>query len=418
MLTWSLAGAEAPGDGSPPPPRDSMVAITADARSDARVIGLVSVAHFFSHFYFLVLPPLFPVLKETYGVSFAALGLLMSAMNIGTGLLQPLMGVVVDRIGGKTVLIWGLALHAAAMGAIGFTSSYVAILLLMGLAGIANSVYHPADYAILSASIDKRRIGRAFSIHTFAGYLGFAVAPVVIAALTVPLGWRGALVASGVAGLVSAAALLWYKDALAEERSPANAKAGAGLGGDLLKSPAIWISFLFFILIAAASSGLNGFSVSALDLMWETPFWAATTGLSAYLFAGAAGVLVGGYIADRTARHGTVAVLCLLGTAAMFAVVAIVDLGIAGLMAVMALTGLLNGVIQPSRDMMVRAVTPPGSIGKVFGFVTSGFNVGGAIAPLGYGALLDHGEAAAIFWVIAALNLLAIGTVVSVRWRR
>ncbi len=395
-----------------------MVAITADARNDARVIGLVSVAHFFSHFYFLVLPPLFPVLKETYGVSFAALGLLMSAMNIGTGLLQPVMGVVVDRIGGKTVLIWGLALHAAAMGAIGFTSSYGAILLLMGLAGIANSVYHPADYAILSASVDKRRIGRAFSIHTFAGYLGFAMGPVAIAALTVPLGWRGALIATGVAGLIAAAALLWQKDALADERASEGTKAGAGLGGDLLRSPAIWLSFLFFTLIAAGSSGLNSFSVSALDVMWETPFWAATTGLSVFLFAGAAGVLMGGFIADRTSRHGTVAVVCLLLTALLFAVVAVVDLGIAGLMVIMVLTGLLNGIIQPSRDMMVRAVTPPGSIGKVFGFVTSGFNVGGAIAPLGYGVLLDQGEAAAIFWVIAVLNLLAIGTVVSVRWRR
>ena len=395
-----------------------MVAITADARSDARVIGLVSVAHFFSHFYFLVLPPLFPVLKETYGVSFAALGLLMSAMNVGTGLLQPAMGVVVDRIGGKTVLIWGLALHAAAIAAIGFTSSYGAILALMALAGIANSVYHPADYAILSASVDKRRIGRAFSIHTFAGYLGFAVAPVAIGALTVPLGWRGALVATGAAGLLAAALLLWQKDAFADERASETARSGAGLGGDLLRSPAIWLSFLFFTLIAAGSSGLNGFSVSALDLMWETPFWAATTGLSVYLFAGAAGVLLGGFIADRTRRHGTVAVLCLLGTALMFAVVAVADLGIGGLMAAMTVTGLMNGIIQPSRDMMVRAVTPPGSIGKVFGFVTSGFNVGGALAPLGYGALLDHGEAAAVFWAIAALNLLAVGTVISVRWRR
>ena len=128
--------------------------------------------------------------------------------------------------------------------------------------------------------------------------------------------------------------------------------------------------------------------------------------------------VLGGFIADRIRRHGTVAVLCLLGTALMFAVVVVADLGIAGLMAAMTVTGLMNGIIQPSRDMMVRAVTPPGSIGKVFGFVTSGFNVGGALAPLGYGALLDHGEAAAVFWAIAALNLLAVGTVISVRWRR
>lgn len=394
-----------------------MVAISADVRSDARAIGLVSVAHFFSHFYVLALPPLFPVLKETYGVSYVALGLLMASMNIGTGVLQTPMGFLVDRIGGRQVLILGLALHAAAMGAIGFSSGYAMTLVLMGIAGIANSVYHPADYSILNASVDKKRIGRAFSIHTFAGFLGFAAAPAAMALLTGPLGWRGALIATGAAGLISAAVLLWQRDALADAR-PHDAKKSAGVSADLLRSPAIWLAFLFFTVLACAGSGLNSFSVAALDIAYGTPFWAATTGLSVYLFAGAGGVLVGGWIADRTERHGTVASLCLVATAAAFALVAMVDLGSVGYIAVMAATGLLNGIIQPSRDMMVRAVTPPGSMGKVFGFVTTGFNVGGVIAPLFYGSLLDHGQAQAIFWLVAALNLASILTVISVRTRR
>ena len=392
-----------------------MVAITAEARSDTKVVGLVSLAHFFSHFYVLALPPLFPVLKETYGVSYAALGLLMAAMNIGTGILQPAMGVLVDRVGGKTVLIAGLALHAAAMGAIGFTSSYVATLLLMALSGIANSVYHPADYAILNASVDKRHMGRAFSVHTFAGYLGFAAAPAGIALLSAPLGWRGALIATGAAGLLSAAVLLWQKEALADRRAGHKADAS---GSEFLKLPAIWLSFFFFTLLSVAGSGLNSFSVAALDLLRGTPFWAATAGLSVFLFAAAAGVLAGGPIADRTTRHGMVAALCLVASAAIFALIAVVDLGIAGYMAAMAVGGLLNGIVQPSRDMMVRAVTPPGSIGKVFGFVTSGFNVGGIVGPMIYGSLLDHGQAAWVFWLIAVFNLLSVATVMSVRWRR
>ena len=394
-----------------------MVAITADVRNDARVIGLVSVAHFFSHFYVLALPPLFPVLKETYGVSYTALGLMMAMMNIGTGVLQTPMGFLVDRIGGRLVLILGLALHAAAMGAIGFSSGYATTLVLMGLAGVANSVYHPADYSILNASVDKQRMGRAFSIHTFAGYLGFAAAPMGMALLAGPLGWRGALIATGAAGLLSAAVLLWQKDALADNRA-SDAKKDAGIGRDLLRSPAIWLAFLFFTVLACAGSGLNSFSVAALDIAYGTTFWAATTGLSVYLFAGAAGVLVGGQIADRTERHGTVASICLGLTAVAFAIVAMVDLGTVGYVALMAAAGLLNGIIQPARDMMVRAVTPPGSMGKVFGFVTSGFNVGGVIAPLFYGTLLDRGSATAIFWVIALLNLASILTVISVRWRR
>lgn len=394
-----------------------MVATTADLRSDAKVIGLVGVAHFFSHFYVLAIPPLFPILKETYGVSYAALGLLMAVMNIATGVFQPPVGFLVDRIGGRLVLIAGLALHALAMLLIGFSSTYAATLALMGLAGLANSVYHPADYSILNASIDKSRIGRAFSIHTFTGYLGFAAAPGAIALLSVPLGWRGALIASGVAGLVVAAALLWQRGALADDQT-GSAKGKPGSAFDFMRQPAILLAFLFFILIAAGGSGINSFSVAALDMAYATPLWAATTGLSAYLFSGAAGVLVGGQIADRTSRHGTVAALCLTVTAAMFALVATVDLGTVGLIAVLTGTGLMNGIIQPSRDMMVRAVTPPGAMGKVFGFVTSGFNVGGAIAPLGFGALLDHGLATQVFWVVAALNLCAIVSVASVRWRR
>jgi MFS transporter, FSR family, fosmidomycin resistance protein len=395
-----------------------MVAITADARSDARVIGLVSVAHFFSHFYVLALPPLFPALKETYGVSYAALGLLMSAMNIGTGLFQTPMGVLVDRIGGRLVLVLGLALHALAMGAIGFTSSYAATLALMAAAGLANSVYHPADYAILNASVDRRRIGRAFSIHTFAGFLGFAAAPAAMALLVPLLGWRGALIATGAAGLATAVVLLLQRDRLADAQAGGGSGGGGGIGRDLLKNPAIWLAFLFFVVLSAAGNGLNSFSVAALDIAWGTPFWAATSALSAYLFAGALGVLVGGQIADRTERHGTVAAVCLAATAAVFAAMAVVDLGTVGLIAAMSVAGLLNGVIQPSRDMMVRAVTPPGSIGRVFGFVTSGFNVGGALAPLGYGALLDQGASLAVFGVVALLNLAAIATVFTVRRRR
>jgi FSR family fosmidomycin resistance protein-like MFS transporter len=395
-----------------------MVATTADLRRDAKVIGLVGVAHFFSHFYVLAIPPLFPILKEAYGVSYAALGLLMAVMNIATGVFQPPVGFLVDRIGGKLVLIAGLALHALAMLLIGFSSTYAATLALMGLAGLANSVYHPADYSILNASIDRHRIGRAFSIHTFTGYLGFAAAPGAIALLSIWLGWRGALVASGVAGLAVAALLLWQRHALADDQIGGGDKGKAGSAFDFMRQPAILLAFLFFILIAAGGSGINAFSVAALDMAYATPLWAATTGLSAYLFSGAAGVLVGGQIADRTSRHGTVAAICLSVTAAMFALVATVDLGTVGLIAVLTGTGLMNGIIQPSRDMMVRAVTPPGAMGKVFGFVTSGFNVGGAIAPLGFGALLDHGLAVQVFWVVAALNLCAIVSVASVRWRR
>jgi predicted MFS family arabinose efflux permease len=399
--------------------KSDMVAATMGERSDAKVVGLVASAHFFAHLYALVVPPLFPTLRDAFGVSYAELGFIVTAFNLATVAAQTPMGFLVDRLGARLILTVGLLLMCVAVAAIGAAADYWSVVVLYSLAGLANSVFHPADYALLNANVDKSRIGRAFSIHTFSGYLGFAAAPIVVIGLAELVGWRLALILTGAMGLTVVAALVIQRDSMLEARtSKAGGADGPAAGLGLLLSWPIVLSFVFFVLIAGASNAINSFSVTALNLAYGTPIWAVTTGLTAFLGLGAVGILAGGLVADRTDRHGTVAATCLVVTAALFALMAVVDLGIVGLIAVMSVAGFLNGVIQPSRDMMVRAVTPAGATGKVFGFVTSGFNVGGAVAPLGFGLLLDYGGAQNLFWVVTLITLLTVVTVASLRTRR
>ena len=178
--------------------------------NDIRVMSLVGVAHFFSHFYIYLLPPLFPFLKTAFNVSYTELGLLMAVFSGTTGLTQIPLGFLVDRFGAKFILIVGLAVEGIAFSCMGFAPGYPFLVALMFLAGAANGVYHPADYAILSASVSKTRMGRAFSLHTFGGYAGFAVAGPIIILLHSTIGWSSGLLICGIAGIGTALLLMGY----------------------------------------------------------------------------------------------------------------------------------------------------------------------------------------------------------------
>ncbi|MBT7664874.1 MAG: MFS transporter, partial [Rhodospirillaceae bacterium] len=172
------------------------------------VVGLISIGHFFSHFYGLALPPLFPILKAEFGVSYIELGFAMMAYGLLGGLIQAPVGFLVDNLGPRRVLLFGLGLNAVAILLMGFVDQYWMLLLFAVIAGLGNSVFHPADYAILSNKIHTDRLGRAFSVHTFSGFLGGACAPVAILALAGLTDWRTALIASGVAGLAALGLLI------------------------------------------------------------------------------------------------------------------------------------------------------------------------------------------------------------------
>ena len=392
------------------------IAVTRRRPGDARVIGLVSAAHFVSHVYVLLLPPLFAFIRSDYGLSYQELAVVLASFNLVSAALQTPTGFLVDRFGAGRLLIAGLLLGAAALTAAALIPTYWALVACFGVAGLANTVFHPSDYTILSHSVAPKRIGQAFSIHTFSGLLGSAAAPPLVLISARLWGWHGALLVSAVIGVAVALVLLAQRRVLLVAPTPKQRPhLPAGDGWRLLMTPAILRNLAFFTLLALAGGGISNFSIVALVALYNTPLWAANTALSSFLLMGALGVLLGGVIADRTRHHTRVAALGFALSASVILVIGTVALPSALLILLMGLGGLLSGIIQPSRDMIVRAVTPAGSFGKVFGFVTTGFNVGGVVGPLLYGWLMDRGEPRAIFLAVVGITLVSLLTVSTTR---
>jgi MFS family permease len=287
-----------------------------------------------------------------------------------------------------------------------------------GLVGLGNTVYHPADYALLSRHIAPARMSHAYSVHTFAGMLGSAAAPAAVLLMHGLYGWRGAFLGAAALGVFAALVLLFTPGGEAHPPASKPATASGPTDWRLLLTAPILVNFLFFLIYAFASTGLQNFSVVALDQLYGTSPVTANTALSGYLLMSALGVLIGGWMAGRVTHHRFIAALGLGATALAALLIGSVDLGALLLVLVMALAGLCGGLVMPSRDLIVREVTPPGSFGKVFAFVTTGYHVAGIVAPLVFGALLDHGEPRAIFMVVTVFTLLAICAVASVPRRR
>ncbi len=392
---------------------------SATTKSSApRVLGAIGAAHFISHYYLLVLPPMFPLLQESLGVSYSALGLLVTTFAIVSGVSDVPVGFLVDRFGARRILLAGLLLEAGAFLCMGLFPVYPVMLGCMALAGLANSVYHPSDYSILSASVDETRMGRAFSLHSFAGFFGGAVAPATTVFIVSLSSWRMALLVTGMFGLAIFVFVLINQRYLQDrdERSVSSERRGNGKDGlALLFSLPIMMCFLFFLMLSMSQGGLNTFSVSAFVAGYGFSLEGANAALTGFLIGGAVGILLGGYVADRTVHHERVAMLGFFATAVI--VFLIGQDPINPIVATVALLtgGLLYGMIMPSRDMLVRAVTPPQAMGKVFGFVSTGLNLGGAITPLLFGYILDQGAPKLLFYFVPLFMLLGVSTVVATK---
>jgi MFS family permease len=402
-----------------------MTQITVPGRAarnnDARIIPLVCAAHFVSHFYILVLPPLFPFIREFYNVSYTQLGLALTVFNITTGLCQTPAGFLVDRVGPRSVLIAGLVLGAVCLAVVGAVPSFWLLVAMFALFGVANAVYHPADYAILSQLVSSARTSQAFSVHIFAGFLGTAVTPFSMLILQQWLGWQGAFLAASVMGLAVAITLASQPAALFEPppRPPRpSGQDGEKAGWSLLLSTPILLNLLFFVMITFATTGVQNYSVVALGEAYGTPLTLANSALTVNLMLSAFGVLVGGLLAARVTQHAWVAAFSFVGLAITTFAIGAADFGVVFLFAMMSVNGFVNGLMQPSRDMIVRAVTPEGQFGKVFGFVTTGFNIGGVVAPLMFGYVMDSGRPQWVFFIVCGMSLLAIVTIVPSFLRR
>ncbi|MBL6456171.1 MFS transporter [Belnapia sp. T6] len=381
---------------------------------DMRIVALIGTGHFLSHFYMLCLPPLFLLWRAEFDVSYSMLGLSVALMSGTTAVLQTPVGFWVDRWGARPFLVGGTLLMALSVSAMAAAPAFWMILPLAVLSGIGNSVIHPADYAIMTGSVNKSFMGRAFALHTFTGNLGFALAPPVIALLVGVMGsWRGALLTVGLLGVPVVIAILLQSSVLRDQAKPAKAAEKTSSREVLLSRPML-LFFAFFLLSSMAGSGVQAWLVTVLGKLWGTPVLVASGVLTGYMVGATAGTLVGGWIADKSKRNllGMVTVLTLVAMTLLLSL-GLVPMPEVLLPVVAVAAGLALGTSRTPRDVMLKDACPPGQIGKVFGFVSAGLPLGSAITPVPMGMLIDFGHPGLVLPVVAGLlglSLLCAGS--------
>lgn len=391
-------------------------------RADAAVIALVGVAHATSHVFHLLLPPLFPLLMPDFDFGYTEAGFLMTVFFTISGLGQAFAGVVVDRYGARRVLMAGVGLLAASGVALSAAVNYPMLLLAVALAGIGNSVFHPADFSLLNKKVSPARLGYAFSVHGLSGNLGWAVGATISGVALAWAGWRGAGLAAASVALCSVAALQMARPLLDDDRAIVGAGATArGATFGFLSAPAIWLAFAFFLLITAAFGGLQSFSAPVLGGIYGLSPAAGVAALTGYLLGSAAGMVIGGFVAVHVHAHERTVGTALVA-AAIFAAVLASGLPAAwSVIPLMVGIGIGVGLAGPSRDLLVRRVATDSltggnaspAFGRVYGFVYSGLDVGLALGPLAFGALLDAGGRDGVLPGVALLQVLAVLTVLS-----
>ena len=380
----------------------------------ARTLGVISAVHLVSHYYWLAFAPMMPALRDLLNISYTELGLAITTMNAVSAVTQAPTGFIVDRYGPRLLLFIGVLIGSAGFILIGLVPTYPMLIAGAVLIGLGNAVYHPADYSILSAEMPPARMGRAFSIHSFTGYIGFAIAPPLVLAMLELDGVRLALIATGLIGVALALPLL--PEIPGEQRGLKVRRASPQerTSSKALVTPAVIALTLMFTTLNMSTGMLQTFMMVALEQLIEMPLDLGNRALTVFLTMLVVGIIIGGFIADRLKHQSTMAAMGLSSAALLVCVIGAVNLGLTGTIVVIGAAGLLAGIIVPSRDMLVRNASPPDAVGRVFGIVTTGFNFGGMIAPIVGGLLLDHHAPAWIFFGSAAFMLLTVVIAVSV----
>jgi FSR family fosmidomycin resistance protein-like MFS transporter len=381
---------------------------------DLRTISLIGLAHGTSHFFHMLLPPLFPVFRDVFGLSYAELGLLVSLFFAISGIGQALAGFLVDRIGARPVLFAALGCFVAAATSAALAQGYFGLLLAAALAGLGNSPFHPVDFTILNHRVSPPRLGHAFAVHGITGNLGWAIAPLVLLGVTEITGsWRWALTVCALWALAVLALLGWRRDAIDDRAGSTRAPTPRSDSGDepalaFLRLPSVWLCFSFFFFSTCALTAILSFAGPALRKMYALPLATASFVATGYTLCGVVGLILGGFLAARADRLERMIGMCLAGSALLLALVGsgwlpgLLALGLA------ALAGLGTGLAGPSRDMLIKRAAPPGATGRVYGTVYSGLDLGFALAAPIFGAVLDGGNPGGVFFGAALALVLAV----------
>ena len=381
-----------------------------ERRRDVRVMGVVGLCHFFSHFYQLALPPLFVLIHQTEGYSYESLALLITIFYATSFLLQVPVGFFVDKFGARLILMAGIALLSATTVLYGLIPGYPALFALSIVAGAANSVFHPADYSILNASVTKARLGRAFSVHNLGGFVGYAAAPVLMSGMGAFWGWKTAVIAAGAAGLITVIIAIVlsgdFRDSSHSRRDPAR-RPGFKADLKLLFSAPALLCLMFFALLAAGQLGPQWFADKVYYLAHDVPVLVGNSFISVFVIGIIGGVIAGGIVADRARDHLKLPFISFFLSGVGMILMGILSPDSSLIYPLFIVTGFLFGFGFSSRDMVVSSLAPPESSGKVFGFVFSGLDIGAAGIPIVYGYMIGSDRPLQLFYLAGALIILA-----------
>jgi len=393
------------------------IATAIPASRDVRVISLIGVAHGASHYYQLAFVTMLLIVHDSVGLGFTDIGLLGSLFYAVSGIGQTAAGFAVDRFGARPILSAGLAALGLGLGLIAVAHSFWAFAAIAVLGGAGNSVFHPADFALLSASVNQKKLGRAFSIHGLGGSLGWAAGPAMYF-LDHTFGWVGAALIGAVPGLVLSFLVYVRRSDFVDHRvktRAALAASGPISMRALFLQPPLLLCLLYFALLAANTVGIQQFAVPAWKSMFGITEDYAAVCLMVFVVGSASGMLLGGFFADRVSNHARVASLGLLSASALTLPIATQMVPPLVLPLLLFLAGGAGGITGPSRDMIVRQATPPGASGKVFGFVYSGLDIGSFLAPLIFSQIMSAGVPAMMFWIATVVYLVNAGLVAMIR---
>ena len=398
----------------------STVSATIDppVHRDASVIAVIGLAHGTSHFFHLLFPPLFPWLMPAFGLDFSGIGLTVTVFFVVSGIGQALAGFAVDRFGPLRVLLFGMSCFLVAGLWLGLLAHTLGDLLAVAaLAGLGNSVLHPADFTVLNHKVSVARLGHAFSVHGVSGNLGWALAPVFLTGMATLAGWQMAAVAAGLMALPALLALWLFRHLL--EITPTAHTAGAPVHGtfSFLGVGAVWLCFGFFFMTSAAFGTLQNFGTPILRHLYGLSLGTSASAISVFLLAAAVGILVGGFVAKRHQQDRIIAVS--LSVAVAFALVlAEVIIPAWAVLPAMAGIGFFTGIAGPSRDLLVRRAATArfgkAAYGRIYGFVYSGLDSGLAISPLVFGHYMDAQRFAAVLIGVAIFQAFAVLTALGV----
>jgi FSR family fosmidomycin resistance protein-like MFS transporter len=388
-------------------------------RQDAAVIGLVGLAHGVSHFSQLLLPPLFPWLKDAFGVNYTQLGLLLTIFFVVSCAVQTASGFIVDRFGPRPVLLAGLALIGLAALGYALSPNYAVMALCAAVAGVGNGVFHPVDYTLLNAKVHKSRLGHAYSVHGITGSLGWALAPALMVSVAVAFGWRAALLSGAAVAFVVLGVIIWHRDRLQLAMPKAAPKSAVGRPAegafDFLRLPAVWMCFGFFLFYAGSLSVVQTYASEAARQLHDVPLHLAAACLTVYMVCSAAGMVAGGFMATDPARCERIVGIGFGIAAALALTLALGQLPPLVVPVIFGAMGFAAGIAGPSRDLLVKRSTPEGATGRVYGVVYSGLDIGQALTPLLFGRLMDGHAYQGVLIGLAVLQLVLIASAFNVR---